>query len=162
MWPGLPQKRTLQANCWDALWGWYDEGGFDHVAAYLAGLDLAGFNPKEPPPKTPAFWDIVNASRAPEDAEMSDILEYLGNRQAVTLLAIILKALEDKRHEFVDWLTDRKNRRILPHRFEACGYVPVRNPNAEDGLWKIANRRQVIYARANLSLADQIRAARSM
>jgi hypothetical protein len=91
---------------------------------------------------------------------MADVLEFLGNPQALTLFSVILKAQEDKRHEFADWLRDRKNRRILPHRFEACGYVPIRNPDAEDGLWKLTNRRQVIYTKASLSFADQIRAAR--
>ena len=60
-------------------------GGFGHVAAYLAELDLSGFNPKAPPPKTPAFWAIVDANRAPEDAELADVLDELGNPDAVTL-----------------------------------------------------------------------------
>jgi hypothetical protein len=29
-------------------------------------LDLSGFDPKAPPPKTAAFWDIVNSNRTPE------------------------------------------------------------------------------------------------
>jgi hypothetical protein len=44
---------------WDSLWEWYDRGGSNHVAAYLAGIDLSGFNPKAPPPKTQAFWEIA-------------------------------------------------------------------------------------------------------
>ena len=39
------------------------------MKSYLAELDISGFDPKAPPPKTPAFWDIVDAGRAPEDAE---------------------------------------------------------------------------------------------
>jgi hypothetical protein len=31
----------------------------------------------------------------------------------------------------VDWLKERKNRRIIPHRFETVGYVPVRNKDAD-------------------------------
>jgi hypothetical protein len=41
------------------IWGWYDAGGDRHVAAYLAKLDLSTFDPKAPPPKTAAFWAIV-------------------------------------------------------------------------------------------------------
>ena len=63
---------------------------------------------------------------------------------------------------FADWLGDRKNRRIIPHRLEPCGYVPVRNPTAADGLWKINGRRQAIYAQAALSLRAQIDAARRL
>ena len=50
-----------------------------HVAAYLASLDISGFDPKAPSPKTPAFWDIVDANRAPEDAELADVLDRMGN-----------------------------------------------------------------------------------
>ena len=39
---------------------------------------------------------------------------------------------------------------------QACGYVPVRNPDAADGLWKIRTRRQVIYSKASLSVRDQL------
>ena len=35
------------------------------------------------------------------------------------------------------WLCDRKNRRAIPHRLEQCGYIPVRNADAVDGLFKI-------------------------
>jgi hypothetical protein len=155
-------KEDFGQDYWDRLWAWIEAGGDRHVAAYLAELDLASFNPKAPPPKTAAFWDIVNAGRAPEDAEMADVLELLGDRQAITLLSTILGAQEARQHEFADWLRDRKNRRILPHRFEACGYVPVRNPDAADGLWRIAGRRQVVYAQTGLSPTDQIRAARGL
>jgi hypothetical protein len=155
-------KENFSQDYWDQLWRWYEAGGDHNVAAYLAQVDISFFNPKAPPPKTPAFWNIANADRAPEDAEMADVLEFLDNPQAITLLSVILKAQEKKRHEFADWLRDRKNRRILPHRFEACGYVPIRNPDADDGLWKITDRRQVIYSKASLSFAEQVRAARGL
>jgi Family of unknown function (DUF5906) len=56
---------------WNQLWGWYDEGGRQHVAAYLAELDISSFDPKAPPPKTQAFWDIVEAGSAPEEPQSS-------------------------------------------------------------------------------------------
>ena len=61
--------------------------------------------------------------------------------------------------EFAMWFSDRKNRRTIPHRFEKCGYVPVRNDGARDGLWVINGNRQVIYAKKDLPLSDQINAA---
>jgi len=36
-----------------------------------------------------------------------------------------------------------------------------RNPDANDGLWKIGNRRQAVYARRDLPERDRIAAARS-
>ena len=50
-----------------------------------------------------------------------------------------------------NWLRDRKNRRQIPYRFERCGYVPVRNDVAKDGLWTVKRVRQVIYARTELT-----------
>jgi hypothetical protein len=125
------------------------------VAAYLAGLDLSSFDAKAPPPKTQTFWEIVDASRAPEDAELSDVLDKLERPDTVTIAQIALEAEQD----FYDWLHDRKNARRIPHRMEACGYVAVRNGGATDGLWKVDGKRQVIYAKAELSAADRLDAA---
>jgi hypothetical protein len=81
----------------------------------------------------------------------------LGNPDAITLSDIISQAPP---FEFRDWLQDRKNRTKIPHRLEACGYVPVRNKDAKDGLWKIKEKRQVIYVKATLSIREQLQAAR--
>ncbi|MES2300877.1 MAG: DUF5906 domain-containing protein, partial [Pseudomonadota bacterium] len=70
---------------WSRLWDWYENGGIGHVVAFLAQRDLSGFHAKAPPPKTPAFWDIVSANRAPEEDELAEALAKLGNPDAVTL-----------------------------------------------------------------------------
>ena len=70
-------KKDFVASYWNRLWDWYERNGRRHVAAYLAEFDLAGFDAKAPPPKTPAFWDIVDAGRSPEDAELADVLDEL-------------------------------------------------------------------------------------
>jgi hypothetical protein len=143
---------------WNGLWSWYAAGGNGDVAAYLTTLDLSSFDPKAPPPKTDAFWAIVDASRAPEDAELADVLDVLGNPDAVTILRISSMATGP----FEMWIKDRKNRRAIPHRMEQCHYVPVRNDTAKDGLWKLDGARQVIYAKASLSVRDRFSAARRM
>lgn len=71
-------RDSFEPDYWNRLWGWYYSGGFGHVAAYLSGLDLSGFDPKAPPAKTEAFWHTVNAARAPEESELADILEAMG------------------------------------------------------------------------------------
>jgi hypothetical protein len=152
-------KEDFEPDYFPALWGWYRNGGIAHVAAYLRELDLSEYDPKAPPPKTAAWWDIVDSSRAPEDAELADVLDRMGNPDAVTLTDIIL---EGQDAEFVEWARDRKNRRLLPHRFEQAGYVAVRNAYAKDGLWKIKGRRQVVYAKAELSIANQIKAVQKL
>jgi hypothetical protein len=81
----------------------------------------------------------------PEDAELADVLDKIGNPDATTLqrLANGLPYGDG----FKCWLHDRKNRRMIPHRMERCGYTPVRNVGAKDGLWKIEGTRQVVYAK---------------
>jgi hypothetical protein len=150
-------KKDFTDNYWKELWGWYERGGIGHVAAYLAELDLSDFDPKAPPPKTPAFWDIVDASRAPEDAELADVIDKLGKPAAVTLMQIANAAEGD----FAEWIRDRRNRRVIPHRLENCGYVQVRNDVAEDGLWVINGKRQVVYAISSLSIRDRLSSARA-
>jgi hypothetical protein len=63
---------------------------------------------------------------------------------------------------FAHWLADRKNRRQIPHRFENCGFAPVRNDAAKDGLWKVDGARQVIYARADLEPRQRFAAAEAV
>src|SRR5262249_38301324 len=99
-----------------------------------------------------------DANRALEESEMADLLDHIGNPKAVTLNRIQGAAEGD----FGEWIRDRKNRRAIPHRIEKCGYTPVRNPDASDGLWKIAGKRGVVYAKDNLTLRDQIAAARDL
>ena len=68
---------------------------------------------------------------------------------------IIINATE----ELAEWLRERKNRRAIPHRLERCGYIPVRNADAADGLFKVRGRRQAVYGRADLSIRDRLEAA---
>ena len=167
-WSDLNKSDT--PDYWNELWQWYGRSGLDVVAHYLANLDLAGFNPKAPPPQTSAFFEIVNASRSPEDAEMADAHDLLAMKftgkgfetitsrdwpDVVTIADIVAVT---PNAPFVDYLQDRRNARKIPHRFEACGYVPVRNPYAEDGSWAIKKRRQVVYGRACLSERDRLAA----
>ena len=82
----------------------------------------------------------------------------MGNPDITTLIRITNEATGD----FETWIKDRKNRRAIPYRMERCGYVPVRNEAAKDGLWKLNKARQVVYAKASLSVRDQLRAARRL
>jgi hypothetical protein len=115
------------------------------------------FDAKAPPPKTAAFYEIVDASRAPEDAELADALDALGWPDAVTLAQVANHATVD---DFAEWLRERKNSRKIPHRMGDCGYVAVRNPDAPtDGLWKLGARRQVIYAKNELTERERMACA---
>lgn len=143
---------------WKSLWDWYASGGVGHVVAFLKNRDLSKFHAKAPPRKTPAFWDIVAANRAPEEDELSDALSKLGSPKAVTL-GMIADAAESS---FADWLRDRKNARRVPHKVEKCGYRSVRNPNSKEGRWKVNKKDCVIYSRGDLSIREQIEAAEKL
>jgi hypothetical protein len=151
-------KEEFSASFWNEKWHWLlDEGGAGHVAAYLAQRDLSNFNPGGTPKETAAFFEIVNASAAPEDAELADALDELKRPDIVTLLDLTKTSCG----AVLDWMLDRKHRRSLPYRLERCGYVACRNLDAQDGLWKIHGRRQALYARTDLAPADQLGAARA-
>ena len=158
------KEEDFSADYWNKLYAWYVREGYRNVASYLAQLDLSTFDPKAPPKKTAAFWAIVDANRSPEDADLADILDEIGKTKgqspvpAVTLNMLVSHAGGD----FLLWLQDRKNRRAIPHRLESADYVPVRNDTAKDGMWKIRDRRQAIYAHRGLSVADRIKAARNL
>ena len=148
-------KADFTQNYWDCIWEWYAGRGIRDVTAYLANYDLSRFNPKAAPPQTRAFWEIVHAGRAPENAELAEIIEKLGNPDVLTISMIARIAEQD----FRDWIRDRRNSRRIPHRLEDCRYLAVRNQDAEDGLWRIHGKRQNIYGKTSLSHQERLDAA---
>jgi Family of unknown function (DUF5906) len=156
-WSNLTKEEFAPAY-WTELWTWYYAGGFEHVAAYLAEFDLSGFDPKAPPPKTAAWFDIVAAGLPPEDAEMADAIDKLGNPDVLTVKQLTAAATG----AFAEWMIDRKNRRVIPHRLERCGYAAVRNPDNKRGEWKVNDVRQIIYAKVTLSPAEAAKAAQRL
>ena len=161
MWSELT-KDDFEEGYWNRIWGWYDAGGDGHVAAYLATLDISTFDPKAPPPKTAAFWAIVDANRAPEEGELQDLLDKIGNPDAVTVNQITKAASGTDHLDILNWLADRKNRRAIPHRFDAAGYVPVRNDARGTGLWIVGGVRQVVYAKKVLSPRERFKAVTAL
>ena len=85
--------------------GWYGNGGNEAVAEFLASRDLSDFDAKAPPPKTGAFFEIANANRAPEDAELADVLDDLGQPDVVTLDRVASQA-SVLQPSFAEWLRD--------------------------------------------------------
>ena len=90
-----------------------------------------------PPPKTPAFWDVLDAFRSPQDAELADLLDQLGDPDLVT----VAQSPPEHPRSFGPGL-DRKNSRAIPHRLEDCQYTKFRNDDAKDGLWVINGPRR--------------------
>jgi hypothetical protein len=89
------------------------------------------------------------------DADLVDALRKLGNPPVVTLSRL--------RVEAAGFLPNQlSNRRAILRQLDRCGYVPIRNPGAKDGLWNIGGVRQVGYTRKDLSYCDQLAAARRL
>jgi hypothetical protein len=164
---------NLPEGYFTRLYAWLEqEQGHEHVAAFLRTFDLSGFDPKAPPPKTRAFWTLVNANQTPEDAALADALDALGNPDAVTIRQIAsvrdssVSLFEQKTGgtsvHLESWLTDPRNARVIPHRMEAAAYVRVDNPNSQDGVWKVEGKRTVIYANKDLSHGEQTAAAHKL
>jgi hypothetical protein len=158
----LVKAASFSEGHWIKFWKWYEAEGFGHVAAYLRTLDISDFDPKAPPPRTSAFWEIVDANRSTEDSELADLLERLKRPPAVTLDILIKTAEGAMLFPTAEWLRDRKSRRVVGIRLEKCGYGSVRNSDADDGLFVIEGRRQAVYARSDLSLKDRFAAARTL
>jgi hypothetical protein len=162
------------AEYWSDFYRWYEGGGYGHVAAYLEERDISSFNPKAPPEKTTTFWEIVAINRVPEDAELMDAVESLGKKEenpdgtvTVTLpkaitLHQVANAVSENAGTFFEFLTDRKNNRVVHYRMAECGYAPIRYKHRDDGLWTIGPKRHVIYTLANLTVSEQYKAAEAL
>ncbi|WP_318012387.1 hypothetical protein [Mesorhizobium sp. CA16] len=161
------QHGSLDPEYFGRLHRWYeDEGGYDHVAAFLSQVNLDDFNAKAPPDKTAAFWEVVEAERGSEESELADAIDRMSETNelgklvppdAITLDDVKRSATSD---HFGAWLEDPKNRRQIPKRLEKAGYLRVPNPDAEDSKWKINGRRQPIYGHKNLAARERIDAVR--
>jgi hypothetical protein len=88
------KKEDFREDYWTALYGYYKSGGCEHVAAYLHQVDLSDFDPKAPPPKTAAFHHAVNVNQAPENDDLGDALDQLGDPEAASIGQLINRASE--------------------------------------------------------------------
>jgi hypothetical protein len=158
-------KEEFSAEYFNKLWQWMlRESGNEHVAAYLARRDLSAFDPCALPRQTTAFFDIVAAGQAPEDAELADVIDEmerdeLGQPRRPDICSLLSLAASP-RAATLEWLLDRRHRRSIPHRMERCGYIACRNPDTDDGAWRINGRRQTLYAKVSLPPEQRLRAAR--
>ena len=146
------ELKDFGAGYFADIWDWYvNRGGLEDIAAYLHSTDTTDFDPKAEPPKTPAFWEIVTASEAPENGEFATVLTSLGTPVIVVLDQLCgIEADPD----FAKHIKDRKNRRMIPRWMEACGYRIVRNPESKQGLWKIHGKKQIVYGKADVHIRE--------
>ena len=147
-------KEQFSKEFWNEKWGWMlTKSGTEHAAAYLVQRDISAFDPCAVPRQTTAFFEIVSANQAPEDNDLADALDEL-QRPDISSGRVILATA---RGAALEWLTTKP--RSFPHRMERCGYIAVRNPRNDKGLWIINGRRQMLYGRIDLTPNKRLEAA---
>jgi hypothetical protein len=77
VWTHAPRMTTPAAN---ALWGWYENGGYEKCAAWLHQRDVSAFNPSAPPPVTE--WKLNMVEHGMSVAE-SYLVELMRARSGV-------------------------------------------------------------------------------
>jgi hypothetical protein len=157
---------------WADYWNRIENlGEADHVAAYLRVHDVSKFKPGDPPIKTAAWQEAVNANRDPGDADLNDVLDAmacdwefetgeLGTRRAAALTLDQLRRHPRLRsvtrlHEL---FTEKGKARTANHKLSASGYASFANPDRKDGFWKINGASQVIYVWRELTATQRMSA----
>ena len=74
------------------LWGWYAEGGFDAVAAFLSARDVSRFNPSASPPMTAAKESMIDLTMSGAEAYLQDCIR---NRRGPFVRGIVGSPLID-------------------------------------------------------------------
>lgn len=145
-WSDAPKMLEAEAI---AMWDWYDAGGMDYVAHYLANLDLnaRGWNRNKPPPQTAWWHQLVEGGRPAEDERFTDALEKLGRPEWVTPAMIA----EAGGLELAGWMAHAGNRRKVEREIDRAGYRRFPNPTDARGRWYVGGIRCPVYRRADVA-----------
>lgn len=147
-------KEDFSAEYWTNYYRWLDqEGGKANVAAFLRQRNLATFDAKAPPPKTPAFWSILQAGQSPETLELSDVLENMGWPDVVCIQAISTRAGD----KTLGWFKEGSNAKRARARLGDCGYHAVQNPDVKDGRWRFRDGlKRMVYVRDTTNITARV------
>jgi hypothetical protein len=88
-------KRLPEADAL-ALWRWYENGGYQHVANYLQTLDVSAFNPSAPPPMTEAKAIMIDQGRSTAEAYLIELITGRQSEFASGVIAAPFYALCDR------------------------------------------------------------------
>lgn len=157
-------RSDFKESYFDRLYRWFDrQGGNAHVAAFLRHVDLSRFSPTAPPPKTAAFWEIVNAEQPPEVTMLREVIDEIAETNGVypTILTLdMLRVKAPASSPLELWLNDKKMRRQIPKQLERAGFIAV--PNMTDsGLWRVGGKRITIYGWKQLPAKTRFSAAKA-
>lgn len=154
------ERGFFDANYWDTMWRWYDNGGYEAILYCLVKRDLKAFNPKAPPRQTDAFFKIVEGHKGPEAKMVEEALDQL-DWPEVTTWQIICSEMRpaDGEHCNNIKLRDRVNDWL-----KASGDETERNPgDKERGRWQINKAKVTIYVNVNkVAPQDRLLAAQRL
>jgi hypothetical protein len=75
VWTHAPRMTTPAA---DALWGWYETGGYEKCAAWLWQRDVSSFNPSAPPPVTEWKLNMVEHGMSAAESYLVELMRQRG------------------------------------------------------------------------------------
>lgn len=130
-----------------ALWKWFNDGGFAHVAAFLHQRDISEFSPSNGQRKTAAHTNVVSSSFS-SDHEFIDALHEMGEPELLRSDAIMAVLLRNGTGNVKDY-----GGRLQPALMRQK-YYPHRNPMRLDGRWKFDGKLATVYAKKDV-LVDQ-------
>ena len=129
---------------------WCAEGGIAHVKAYLDTIDLSGFDPNAPPPRTRAWKACVENRRAVGgDDACAVALDVLteankGNPPDVVFGSDLTRAVQcaddDDHTTGTRLMTLRRRPTAVRKLMLEHGYSDMPNPNNRRGLWTYTRR----------------------
>lgn len=127
----------------DGLWAWLDAGGLENCAAYLLAINVQDFKPKGMPPRTPAFYAMMEGSRSDEQNDLVDLLKFMDDKP-FSILQLSSTARMNGMPELGDWLV-KKNPRGVNHALLENGCQKHENPDERRGRWLVLGKQTVLY-----------------
>jgi hypothetical protein len=125
-------RPTRRFDYFMELWNWfYNEGGANHVAAFLNERNITGFTPNNPQRYTEAYKKIA-ALGMHDDEWLDDIILDMGSPVVLRADEILARAANENMKEM-------DVRRRLAPTLERLGYGLWRNPDRRDGRWSLEN-----------------------
>jgi len=134
-------KRKAYFN---ALWQWAENGGKEHVAAFLNERDLSNFSADTGQRITDAHASVV-AENLKSDDWLDDILAELNYPDCVRSDLIVSKAVLLGEKEM-------SVRRKIMVCMQRAGYVKVKNPDCKRGRWSILGRKTNVYSKKGVEV----------
>lgn len=131
---------TVRKQYFEELWDWFNDGGANHVAAYLHNRDISKFSAAGGQRKTDAHKTVVAAGFS-SDEWLSDILETFDPKHIGVRMDFIIEAAVAKGEKEGD--IKRKAGMALGR----AGYCIYRYPESKDGRWRIENKKTMIYVK---------------